>query len=105
MRLPKKIQINNRPFTVNKNNKVSSANFSYKKMQIDIGTAKNSDREILTGFLHEVTEISAIERGIRSEKCMIQHEANDYVFSASHKDFSDMISDVSSIVGDMMKLE
>ncbi|MHC4397478.1 MAG: hypothetical protein ACYS1A_17695 [Planctomycetota bacterium] len=105
MRLPKKILINNRPFKVIKNTKICTANFSYKKMKIEIGTAGNSDREVLTGLLHEVTEISAIERGIRSTKDALQHEANDYVFTSSHKQFSDMVTDVSSIVGDMMKLE
>ena len=74
-------------------------------MKINIGTAGNSDREILTGFMHEVTEISAVERGIRCTKGMLQHEAGDFVFMSSHKQFADMVSDVSSIVGDMMKLE
>lgn len=105
MRLPKKILINNRPWKVVKGDGVSTAEFSYKKMRIDIGTKGNSDREILTGFMHEVAEISAVERGIRSQKCILQHEAGDLVFSASHKDFTDMISDVSSVVGDMMKLK
>ncbi len=105
MRLPKKVLINNRPWGVVKDKKISTMDFSYKKMAIKVGTAGNSDREIITGFLHEVAEISAVERGIRSQKCMLQHEANDFVFSASHKQFADMVSDVSGIVGNMMKLE
>lgn len=104
MRLPKKILINNRPWTVEKTSKISTADFNYKKMKITIGTASNSDREILTGFMHEVAEVSATERGIRSQKCMLQHEASDFVFTGSHKQFSDMISDVSGIIGGMMKL-
>ena len=105
MRLPKKIHINNRPWEVVKNNKISTDNFSYKKMKINIGIAGNSDREVIMGFLHEVAEISAVERGVRSTKDMLQHEANDHVFTGSHKQFSDIMSDVSSVVGDMMKLE
>ena len=105
MRLPKKVLINNRPWNIAKNKKISTMNFSYRKMTITVGTAGNSKREILTGFMHEVAEISAVERGVRSQKCMLQHEANDFVFSASHKQFADMISDVSGIVGNIMKLE
>lgn len=105
MRLPKKVRINNRPWLVVKNNKVSTDNFSYGNMKINIGTANNSDREVVMGFLHEVAEISAVERGIRCTKDMLQHEAGDSVFTGSHKQFCDMMSDVSSIVGDMMRLE
>lgn len=105
MRLPKKVRINNRPWQVVKDKRTSTAGFSYDKMKIRIGVCGNSDREVLTGLLHEVSEISAVERGVRSTKDMLQHEANDHVFTASHKQFCDMMSDVSGIVGDMMKLE
>ena len=105
MRLPKKVHINNRPWAIIKNNKISTADFSYKKMKINIGTAGNSDREVVMGFLHEVAEISAVERGIRSTRDMLQHEAGDFVFTGSHKQFCDMMSHVSSVVGDMMQLE
>ena len=105
IRLPKTIRINNRPWDVVKDKKVSTMDFSYKKMAIIVGTVGNSERELLTGLMHEVAEISAVERGIRSQKCMLQHEAGDFVFSASHKQFADMVSDVSGIVGDMMKLK
>ncbi len=105
MRLPKKLRINNRPWSIVKNKKKSVCHFSYHDMKINIGTSGNSDREVLMGLMHEVAEISAVERGIRAEKCMLQHEANDYIFAGSHKQFCDMMSDVSSIVGDMMKLE
>lgn len=105
MRLPKKVRINNRPWEVIKDNKISTADFSYKKMKIKIGTAGNSDREVLMGLMHEVAEISTVERGIRCTKDMLQHEAGDFMFMGSHKQFADMVSDVSSIVGDMMKLE
>lgn len=105
MRLPKKIQINNRPWGVEKDKKKSVCSFDYHNMKIKIGTSGNSDREVLMGLMHEVAEISAVERGVRSTKDMLQHEANDHVFAGSHKQFADMMADVSSIVGDMMKLE
>ena len=105
MRLPKTVHINNRPWDVVKDARRSEADFAYSKMKIEIGTKGNADREILTGFMHEVAEISAVERGVRSQKCMLQHEAGDFVFTASHRQFCDVISDVSGIIGDMMKLK
>lgn len=104
MILPKTVRINNRPWRVVKDNKVSTASFSYRKLEIKIGTAGNSSREVLTGFMHEVAEISSVERGVRSQKSILQHEANDFVFASSHKQFADVISDVSGVIGDMMKL-
>lgn len=103
MRLPKKVLINNIPFKVVRNTKSFGSHFSYKKGQITIG-AKGSSREVLENFLHEVAEISAVERGVRGTKCKPQAEANEYVFHGSHREFQDMITDVSGVVGNMMKL-
>ncbi len=105
MRLPKKVIIVNRPWKVVLNRKDSCAFFSYKTMTITIGTHKNAEREIFTSFLHEITEISAIERGIRATKCTLQHESNDYIFSADHSSFTCMVLDVATVLSDLLKLE
>lgn len=105
MRLPKKVRINNIPFNVTKNHKTAGSEFSYQKLNISVGVKRNSDRETLTGFLHEVAEISMVERGMRSAKCRPSVDSNEYVFNGSHKDFTDVMSDVSGVVGDLMKLE
>ncbi len=104
MRLPKKVRINNIPFKVVRNRKSFGSQFSFRKTLISVGL-KGSPRESLEGFLHEVAEISMVERGMRAVKCKPQDSANEYVFHGSHKDFQDVITDVSSVVGDMMKLE
>ncbi len=104
MRLPKKVRINNIPFKVQRNRKSFSSSFSYRKALITVGS-KGAPREALEGFLHEVAEICMVERGMRASKCKPQDKSNEYVFHGSHKDFQDVITDVSSIVGDMMKLE
>ena len=104
MRLPKKVRINNIPFKVTRNGKSFGSNFSYNKGLISIGS-KGKPREALEGFLHEVAEISMVERGMRATKCKPQDKANEYVFHGSHREFQDVITDISSIVGDMMKLE
>ncbi len=104
MRLPKKIRINNIPFKVEKNKKSFGSSFSYAKSQMVIGT-KGDSREVLEGFLHEVAEASAIERGLRAEKCKPEGGEKQYVFCGSHNNFRDMITDISCIVGDLMKLD
>ena len=104
MRLPKKVRINNIPFKVIRNRKSFGSNFSYKKSLISVGS-KGKPREALEGFLHGVAEISMVERGMRAAKCKPQDQANEYVFHGSHREFQDAITDISGIVGDMMKLE
>ena len=104
MRLPKRVRINNIPFKVQRNKKSFGSSFSYNKGLILVGT-KGKPREALEGFLHEVAEISMVERGMRASKCKPQDKSNEYVFHGSHKDFQDVLTDVSSIVGDIMKLE
>jgi hypothetical protein len=104
MRYPKTIIIANRKWKIQKTKEHSSADFSYKTMTITLGTLKNSPREIFASFLHEIAEISAIERGIRSQKCTIQHQTSDFVFSASHEAFSYMMIDVATVLSDIMEL-
>lgn len=104
MRLPKKVRINNIPFKITRNRKSFGSSFSFRKALITVGS-KGKPRETLEGFLHEVAEISMIERGMRASKCKPQYKSNEYVFHGSHKDFQDVMTDVSGIVGDMMKLE
>lgn len=104
MRLPKKVWINNIPFKILRDRKSFGCNFSYKKGLISVGT-QGCSREHLEGFLHEVAEISAIERGMRASKCKPMSDTDEFVFHGSHNDFRDMITDVSIIVGDLLKLE
>ena len=103
MRLPKTIRINNIPFAVVTDKTKYGASMSYPKACIIIGT-KGDSREMLENFLHEVAEISCVERGLRAEKSKPESDSNQYVFCGSHDNFRDMITDVSIIVGDLMKL-
>ena len=104
MRLPKKIRINNIPFKVVKDKRKYGASFSYKKSLMVIGS-KGDTRETLENFIHEIAEVSSVERGLRCEKSKSSCDVNEYVFCGSHNDFRDMITDVSNIVADLMKLE
>ncbi len=104
MRLPKTIRINNIPFKVVLDKTKYGASMSYPKARIVIGS-KGDFRETLENFLHEVAEISSVERGLRAEKSKPESSENQYVFCGSHDNFRDMVSDVSIIVADMMKLK
>ncbi|MCK4500747.1 hypothetical protein KAU11_09615 [Candidatus Babeliales bacterium] len=104
MRLPRKVKINGIPFSVERDKKSSGARFSYSDAKIVVGSKSLADCEVLEAFVHEVAEISCIERGMRSALCKPQ-DSPEYMFSGNHKKFSDVIADVSTVVSDLMKLE
>ena len=105
MILPKKIMINHRNWNIKKDKEISNANFNYSKMNIIIGTCGNSDRETLANLVHEVGEISCVERGVRATKSMVSNESKDYVFVCDHGRFADVMNDISRAIGDVMKME
>lgn len=104
MRLPKKVLINNIPFKVIRDKKHFGGHFSYKKSSITVGS-KGKPRETLENFIHEVAEISAVERGMRGTKCKPTGKTDEFIFHGSHREFQDVVTDVSRIIGDLMKLE
>ena len=104
MRLPRKVKVNGIPFNVTKDRTTMGARFSYPNATITIGTKKLSDGEVLENFIHEIAEISMIERGMRSTRCKPDTESDEYIFCGDHRAFSDVITDVSTIIGDLMKI-
>lgn len=104
MRLPKKVVVNNIPFSVKRNRKSMGSSFSYGKGEMIIGAKGLADCEVLEGFIHEVAEISAVERGMRSVMCKPSGGGPDFVFTGNHRVFNDVISDVSRVVADLMRL-
>jgi hypothetical protein len=104
MRLPKTVRINNIPFKVVKDRKSMRSGFSYNKATITIGTKTMADCEVLENFIHEVAEISSVERGLRSSRCKPQ-DSPEYVFCGNHSKFTALITDVSIVVADMMRLK
>ena len=103
MRLPKTVRIANIPFKVIKDKKSLRSGFSYGASTITIGTKTMADCEVLDNFIHEVAEISSVERGLRSSRCKPQ-DSPEYVFCGDHGKFTAMITDVSIVIADMMKL-
>ena len=104
LRLPKIAKVNNIPFNVVKDKKFTGGKLTYENSTITIGTKNLADCEILENFMHEVAEISMIERGMRSSRCKPQSESYEYVFSGEHRQFADMIADVSSVIDIVIKL-
>ena len=103
MRLPKKVIVNNIPFKVVKDKRSMRASFSYSNSTVTIGTKTLADREVLDSFIHEIAEISSVERGVRSQRCKPQ-DSPEYLFAADHRAFSDVITDVSGVVAGLMGL-
>ena len=105
IKIPKTIIIGHRDFSVIIDKKDSGASFSYKKMTIKIGTANNTPREIFEHFMHEVMEIICVEKGIRSSKCLTEASDLDYVFTASHREFCLLTTELSRIMADLICLK
>ena len=94
IRLPKIVTVNNIPFTVVKDRKFMGGRLDYETSTITVGTKNLADCEILENFIHEVAEISTIERGMRSSRCKSSNTSLEYVFTGEHRQFADMIADV-----------
>ncbi len=106
MKLPKKVLINNIPFKIVKDRKMfGGGSLSYKKSEIRIGMKGMSEREVLENFIHEVAEVSTVERGVRGSKCKPLQAEPEYIFACGHREFEAVINDVSGVIADMMKLD
>lgn len=104
MRLPKKVTINSRLWSVVTDRNKTHSHFSYEDRIITVGARKPHIRgDILRGFLHEIAEISSVERGVRFTRDKELGGNCDYIFCANHDQFDDMISDVSNIIGKLLK--
>lgn len=101
MRLPKTVRINGKEFAVRCNHKSVASHFHFEERDISIGTF-HQDRKF-GNFLHEVAEISCIERGIR-HVCDREKGGNaDFLFCGNHSQFTDMLQDVATVIEPMIK--
>lgn len=104
MRLPKTVTINSRLWSVVTDRKKTHSHFSYEDRIIAVGARKPHTRgDILRAFLHEVAEISSVERGIRFTRDKELGGNGDYMFCADHDQFDYMISDVSDVIRNLLK--
>lgn len=101
MRLPKKVQINGKEFAVRCDRKNVASHFHYRERDIIIGSFHKDSK--FANFLHEIAEISCVERGIR-HVCDREKGGNaDYLFCGNHSQFTDMIRDITTAIKLMLK--
>lgn len=105
MRFPKKVIIADKKFDVICDSGKLGAHFDYPKRQIKIGTKHK--KESFDNFVHEIMEISLVERGMRyrnDKKRTIGDFCNcEVLISGNHDQFECVASDVALIIEPMLK--
>ncbi len=99
MRLPKKVNISGKSYSVRRNRTQWGGSCRTGAQEIVVGTASNQSAERkFTNFAHEVMESVALERSLR-------YEASDeeIVFVMNHKQFDDYACDVATALFPLMK--
>ena len=101
MKLPKRVIIAGKTWTVKTNNKSNDARLDGSKGLIIIGT---KDKTYITeNFLHEVLGGILIERGHRYHRICDQRDYLDFLFSFDHFPFKSIISDLEIALKDVLK--
>jgi len=104
VKLPKTVIINARLWTVVVDNCNVNSHFSYRDRKITVGAGNPQKRgDVLRGLMHEVAEISAVERGVRYTRDKELGGNGDYLFCGNHDQFDDIISDLSLVIGGLIR--
>jgi len=101
MKLPKKLFICGREWTITTTKKHGGGYFWGHEGKIEIGL--RDKKRILEIFLHEIIETIITERSCRYS-LYEESENGDYLFSFNHKEFENIIKDITSILKDFIKI-
>jgi hypothetical protein len=94
MKLPKRVPISGKWWSIKKQKNSSEASFDGNKNEIVIGTQK--EENILENFLHETLEATFTDRLHRYH---IYADGNDkLLFSFNHADFTLVVQDIALIM-------
>lgn len=99
MRLPKKVNISGKTYTVRQDKNLWGGNGGTGRQEIVVGTRKDVTTERkFESFIHEVAELAAAEQFVR-------FEASDegIVFVMDHKQFNRFASDIATAIMPMVK--
>lgn len=99
MRLPKKVQICGKPFTVVIDKKKWSSSGQTLSQEIIIGGEGGRKERIFDNFVHEVAELALCERSFRYG----DGSSDGSIFVMSHKDFTTFATDVATALRPMIK--
>ncbi len=99
MKIPKKVNICGKKYTVTKNASQWGGNGSTGKQAIVVGTARNQSNERkFDNYLHEVAELITCEQELRYES-----NSEDIVFVMTHQQFTGFVGAVASAIYPMVK--
>jgi len=94
MKLPIKIIIAGREYTVKRDKKVGVGGWFWsKKRQIGIGKHEDKERE-MRWLLHEILEVVMFERYARYTIHGGDSDNGSYLFSFDHKEFCNIVDDL-----------
>ena len=99
MKLPQKVQICGRSYTVRRLSTEWGGNCATGSQTIGIGTARNqSAGRVCANFIHEVLECAAMEQKLRYES-----SDSEIMFVMTHKQFDSYANDVSTALFPLLR--
>lgn len=98
MRMPKKVIISGKTYSVEKNDKTYNSDGFTHQQRIIVGTKGQHPERIFENYLHEVTELAACEQHVRFSAA-----DDDVVIVMNHKQFDRLVADVASSIYPMVK--
>ncbi len=100
MRLPKKVDICGKTYSVSKDNKNFNSGGSTHKQEITVGTRGNqSDERQFDGFVHETVELVTCEKRYRYG----DGHSESSVFVMNHKEFEQFASALATAIYPMVR--
>ena len=99
MKIPKKVTICGKTYTVIKDKEQENGFGGVFKQLIVVGTKGQADERIFDTFLHEVAELVACENNYRYGN----GHSETSMFAMSHKEFERFIGDISTAIFSMIK--
>lgn len=101
MRLPKKVLIYGKEYTVVKDPSRNGACVYEKDNIIEIGTLEKG--RILNNFLHEVIELILVENFCRYDNHYTCPRDKDMVFVFDHRDFENIVPQIAIAIKGILK--
>jgi hypothetical protein len=101
VRVPKKVVIASREWTVKTSKAHGGGSFNGNTASIEVGTAVKQDVPGI--FLHEVAEAILAERLLRYRTNHNPPNNGDYIFVMNHQQFEDFIFDLAYALKDRLK--
>ncbi len=102
MRLPKKVNIGGKIYTVNRDKNLSegNGNCNIEKRTIMVGAKNKLHQEAFTTFVHEIAEASLMQSCFRFSR---DAHPDDFHYHMTHHEFVRFAEDVSEAIRPMIR--